>query len=478
MTSAAKVHRPVAVLRDLPIDINNEKNLISCLLQRPDLLRDESFPFSVEDFHFPPHRRIVRAMIELDGEGVIPDPGMVRNSLKDPQDQSYLDGLVEDLWANPSNARYYAEKLHEVAVKRQALFDADKLQKAALSGVPDDIARVCAEIAKREEPGESDSSIDAAALSPVPPREHIVKDWIPRGIAIALHGPPGTGKSVFLKNMTVAIVGGQAFYGKETFSGRVMYVSNEWADNDEISRIWYEKTREILHGRLALEPSRPLLEWVSTEKDGHRKSEWIFTAQGRKILRKIEKMRPDLIVFDTVLGLCSGVEQLNNAMTYELGDLLQKQIASKFNAALIAVAHTNQASTKESLESRLHYEAMAGGNGLPGAVRMTIGLTKVRASDFGKEAEKLSRDLVAVGSSKFNVEGFRPYWTNNRPGFFAWGRSGLELDPDPLSAIVVGVSTPNKTTKKIPLTSMRGGKDEKGGSNGYQDPFEGIIPTF
>jgi hypothetical protein len=37
MTAPAKIHRPVEVLRDLPIDIDNEKNLISCLLQKPDL---------------------------------------------------------------------------------------------------------------------------------------------------------------------------------------------------------------------------------------------------------------------------------------------------------------------------------------------------------------------------------------------------------------------------------------------------------
>ena len=411
MSAPARASRPVEALRNLPIDIDNEKNLISCLLQKPDLLRDESLSFSVYDFHFQPHCRIAQAIIDLDADWIVPDPGMIANLLTDRSDRDYLLDLADNMWASPSNARFYAEKLSEVREKRQAILDAEKLSRAAKSGDLEAISRVRGEIAKREEPGESNSSIDAAALSPVPPREHIVKDWIPRGIAIALHGPPGTGKSVFLTNMTVAIAGGQAFYGMETLPGRVMYVSNEWADNDEISRIWYEKTREIPAGRLALEPSRPLLEWVSKEKDGHRKSEWVFTAQGRKILRKIEKMRPDLIVFDTVLGLCSGVEQLNNAMTYELGDLLQKQVASKFNAALIAVAHTNQASTKESLESRLHYEAMAGGNGLPGALLMSIGLTKVQASDFGKDVEDLSRDLVAVGSSKYNVKGFRPCWT-------------------------------------------------------------------
>jgi hypothetical protein len=152
-------------------------------------------------------------------------------------------------------------------------------------------------------------------------------------------------------------------------------------------------------------------------------------------------------------------------MTYELGDLLQKQIASKFNAALIAVAHTSQASSKESLEQRLHYEAMAGGNGLPGAVRMSIGLTKVRPSDFGKEVFDLSRDLVAVGSSKYNVAGFKAVWTEKKPGFFSWGQSGLELDPDPITAIV---RKKNKTqTQNLP--AFAGIVEEKGGVDDYSD---------
>lgn len=467
MSAPARTQRSIDVLRSLPANIEAEKSFLGSVFLDNGILDREIL--TPDDFRLESNRRIYMTMLELWGDRIPIDPVILSDRLerKDWSRHTGGFGYLDELSIvvpTAANASHYARILREqTALRKSKILNAQHAQ-AIEDGDLEAVERIERKMAEREEPGESDSSIDASALSPVPPREHIVKDWIPRGIAIALHGPPGTGKSVFLTNMTVAVSSGKPFYGIETFSGRVMYVSNEWADNDEISRIWYEKTREIPHGRLALEPSRPLLEWVSTEKDGHRKSEWVFTAQGRKILRKIEKMRPDLIVFDTVLGLCSGVEQLNNAMTYELGDLLQKQIASKFNTALVAVAHTNQASTKESLESRLHYEAMAGGNGLPGAVRMTIGLTKVRASDFGKESGDLSRDLVAVGSSKFNVEGFRPYWTNNRPGFFAWGRSGLELDPNPVSALIRKEKNketePIKFMKEVAVMGEKGGDDE------------------
>ena len=447
-------------LKDLPIDLESEKNLIWCLLRKPELLRDETLSFSVEDFHFSPHRRIIQALVDLDSDGMIPDPGMISGRLGDQGDRDYLLDLRDELWAAPANAHHYVEKLREVAIKRRAIFDADRLFRAAHLGL-EDVAKVRGEIEKRRGECESDAdrivAIDAINLVAVPPREHIIQNLIPRGIAIALHGPPGTGKSVFLTKMTVSVASGQPFYGMETFPGRVMYISNEWSDEDEVCRIWYEKTRNIAAGRIDLVRSGPLLEWVSVDAGGRRKNVWKFTKRGSQILRRLEHTNPDLIILDTVLGLCSGVEQLNNSMTYALGDLLQKEIGTNFGAALIAVAHTSQSSSKESLEQRLHYAAMAGGNGLPGALRMTIGLTKVQPSDFGTEVAGFSRNIVAVGSSKFNVDGFRPLWTNNKPGYFSWGQTGLEYDPNPYSAIIGSVEPAEVRKEKAVL---KGGKSE------------------
>ena len=462
MSAPARRPRPVEVLRDLPAHIEAEKSFLGSVFIKDSILDQEIL--TPDDFYLDSHKKIYETMLDLWEERVPIDPV----TLSDRLEKKGWDGLtggfpyLEDLsYIVPTggNASHYARILkRKTALRKSKILNAQHAQ-AIEDGDLEAVERIERKMAEREETEHSDTSIDAAALSPVHHRAHIVKDWIPRGIAIALHGPPGTGKSVFLTKMTISVASGKPFYGLETASGRVMYVSNEWADNDEISRIWYEKTRGLAQGRLALEPSRTLLEWVSTEKDGHRKSEWGFTAQGRKILRKIEKMRPDLIIFDTVLGLCSGVEQLNNAMTYALGDLLQKQIATKFNAALILVAHTNQASGKETLQRRLHYEAMAGGNGLPGALLMSIGLTKVQTSDFGKNVEALNRlkqGLVAVGSSKFNIQGFKPLWTDSRPGFFSWGHSGLELDSNPFC----DEQMTKKKDSVVTVTEQKGGDDD------------------
>lgn len=470
MTAPAKVRRPIDVLKSLPANIDAEKSFLgSVFLDNGVLDREILTP---EDFRLESNRRIYMAMLEL-WEGRIPIDPVILSDLLEKKDWSRHTGGVDYLEElsiivpTGANASHYARILKEkTALRKAKILNAQHAQAIHEEDL-EEVERIERKMAKNHEE-ESNSSVDATDLCSVPPREHIVKDWIPRGIAIALHGPPGTGKSVFLTNMTVAIAGGIPFYGIETFPGRVMYASNEWTDKEEISRIWYPKTRNLKTGQLALEPSGPVLEWVSVEKNGQRKGEWVFTTKGREILRKIDKMRPDLIIFDTILGLCSGIEQLNNAMTYSLGEILQKEIASKFNAALIAVAHTSQTSSKESLGQRLHYEAMAGGNGLPGNLRMTIGLTKVRESDFGKNVALL-RSLVAVGSSKYNVEGFKPCWTDNQPGFFSWGPNGLEFDPDFDSVIV----RKEKNEKEEPIKSGTASAvpEEKGGDDDNFLPF-------
>ena len=135
-------------LKDLPMALESEKNLIWCLFRKPELLRDETLSFSVEDFHFPPHRRIIQALVDLDSDGMIPDPGMISGRLGDQADRDYLLDLRDELWAAPANAHHYVEKLREVAIKRRAIFDAGRLFRAAQLG-PEDVAKVRAEIEKK-----------------------------------------------------------------------------------------------------------------------------------------------------------------------------------------------------------------------------------------------------------------------------------------------------------------------------------------
>ncbi len=252
--TAPAFRRPVEVLRNLPINIDNEKNLIWCLLRKPELLRDESLSFSVEDFHFTPHKRIVQAIIDLDNEEILPDPGVVENRLRDSADREYLLDLRDELWAHPSNAKFYAEKLREVASRRRAIFDADKLNRAANSGVPEDIALVRAEIAnapseKTEKLGWTKFRLDISQASTMkPPGQKFVVGHLPAepGNYGLIIGPDGVRKSWLALHIALAVSGGQPVASAPDGSclwaapdrGRAVYITSE--DSREVMwrRVW------------------------------------------------------------------------------------------------------------------------------------------------------------------------------------------------------------------------------------------------
>ena len=441
MTAPAKIHRPLEVLRDLPIDIENEKNLIWCLLRKPDLLRDESLSFSVEDFHFGPHKRIVPAMVDLDVEGVVPDPGMIANRLTDQSDRDYLLDLTETMWASPSNARYYSEKLREMAIRRLALFDADKLQKAALSGVPDDIAKVRSEIGngKREYPEQTGKTfwVDAFDIcqQPVTPVEWLVDRIFPRSGAGTVDGPPESGKSSLVVNMAATIAnGGGCWFGQDCLSGPVVVLGGEKSSH-AVWRRDFERLGKVTRPGSFLIPELdgPLWKW------DRREGVWFKTPSYAEAVRGIKRIKPALVIGDTIMRLGLGIDQIDNAQQAALGFELE-ELAEEAGCLFLIIGHTNQASTKEALSWRLHYLSRAGGNGLPGVLRYCFAVTRIHRSDVQKNGElegmfspeEVSfRKLIACGVSKGN-EIPPAAWTNNSPAFFEIMPSGqiMMLDKD------------------------------------------------
>ena len=469
MSAPSRARRPVEVLRDLPIDMENEKNLLSCLIQRPDLVRDESLSFSVEDFHFGPHKRIVQAIIELDGEGIVPDLGMIGNRLGlKGQDLGYLEDLT---WiaTSPSNAKFYAEKLRDVAIKRQALFDADKLSRAANSGVPDDIAKVRAEIAKRGNPEQTGKTvtvwIDAFDIcqQPVTSVEWLVDGLFPRCGAGTVDGPPESGKSSLIVNLAATISnGGGCWFGQDCLSGPVVVLGGEKSSH-AVWRRDFERLGKVTRPGSFLIPDckSPLWKW------DRREGVWFKTPSYSEAVRGIKRIKPVLVVGDTIMRLGLGIDQIDNAQQAALG-LELEELAAEAGCLFLTIGHTNQASTKEALSWRLHYLSRAGGNGLPGVLRYCFAVTRIHRSDVQKNGElegmfspdEVSfRKLIACGVSKGN-EIPPAAWTNNSPAFFEIMPSGqiMMLDKD-----FPGYGTGKERLKYEEV------------SVGDQDPFAGIF---
>lgn len=450
--TAPAIRQTAEVLRDLPIDIDNEKNLIWCLLRKPELLRDESLSFSVEDFHFTPHKRIVQAIIDLDNEGILPDPGVVENRLRDSADREYLLDLRDGLWAHPSNAKFYAEKLHEVAAKRQALFDADKLNRAANSGVPEDIARVYGELAKREAPDEAGFPFIRPSIvfsKILPPPVYVLPSLRPRtsGLIVAQEG---AGKSFLALEISLAKATGHDMTGiGVTGPGNVIYFSKE--DPPEI-------IEERLQSIAPFIPNEGIarvdgLEIVSLYgKPATLASE--KSTVNEKLIRQIIKTGSgkDLLIFDTLRKL----HDLEENSSGEMKVLLEifDRIALKTGAAVLLIHHTNKTSNFNGQQG--DQSSARGSNAIVGNTRWSLHLETVKDESGAKRVK------VTIPRASYGPEGGE-WWLERTQG-------GVLVASDPIIT-----EKPQRSTKKPTLTKLKGGKEEEGIS-GYQDPFEGIVP--
>ena len=443
MTAPAKLQRPVEVLRDLPSNPEIEKNLIWCLLRKPDLLRDDSLSFSVEDFHFPPNQRIVRVIVDLDRDGTVPDPGMVRNRLEDPSDHDYLDALINDMWASPSNAKFYAEKLREVAARRRAIFDADKLIRAANSGVPEDIARVRAEIGKRGDPNESEFSVirPSVVFSKILPLPiYVLPSLRPRtaGLIVAQEG---VGKSFLALEIGLAKATGYDMTGiGVTGPGSVIYFSKE-------------DPPEIIEERL-----QSIAPFIPNEERARADGLEIVSLYGKpatlasekstlneKLIRQIIKTGSgkDLLIFDTLRKL-HDLEENSSGETKVLLEIFDK-IALETGAAVLLIHHTNKSANLNGQQG--DQSSARGSNVIVGNTRWSLHLETV------KEESGEKRIKVTIPRASYGPEGGE-WWLERTEG-------GVLVASAPIIA-----GTPKKSTKKPTLESLKGGKEIE-----YEDPF-------
>ncbi len=450
MSTPAKIHRPVEALRDLPIDIDNGKNLIWCLLRKPDLLRDESLSFSVEDFHFGPHKRIVQAMVDLDAEGVVPNPGMIANRLTDQSDREYLLDLTETMWASPSNARYYSEKLHEVSARRQAFFDADKLQKAALSGVPGDIARVRAEIGKREDPDEGKFAIIRPSVTfskILPPPVYVLPSLRPRTVGLMI-AQEGGGKSFLALEIGFAKATDHDITGiGVTGPGRVVYFSKE--DPPEIIEERIQSIRPFIKSAEAMARADNL-EIVSLYgKPATLVSE--KTMVNEKLIRQIIKAGAgkDLLIFDTLRKL----HDLEENSSGEMKILLEifDRIALETGAAVLLIHHTNKSANLNGQQG--DQSSARGSNVLVGNTRWSLHLETVK-SESGEKRVK-----VTIPRASYGPEGGE-WWLERIDG-------GVLVAAEP---IIAGISLPtikegggkakkSSQTRTLALVTTAGGEN-------------------
>ena len=414
-----------ATFENLPCDWNAERCYLSCLLQN-NAIFGQGPAVTPEDFHFTVNRGLYEEMLPL-WEGrrlfdwVILADHLRNKNPKLLEEQCGGEGL-EDLSTvaiTSVNAPHYARILKEKSVQRRLMLWGAGLQKAGQEGDLNRAEAIERKISEeRMERNDSGQWIDAATLcqEPVEAFEWLVNGLFPRSGAGTMDGPPDSGKSSLVLNLAVCIANGGGFwFGQEALGGPVVILGGEKSSHKVWRRDFERLGRVTRPGMFFIPEMRDPL-WVWNKQMG----KWIRTKAWSEALKGIKRIKPVIVVGDTIMRITAGIEELNNTQQAYLGREME-EFARESGCFFLVVGHTNQASARELLSWRLHYTARSGGNGLPGVMRYCFGVTRLHLHDskisgFAEDSLK-SRRLLACGVSKGNELPFRS-WSDTNPAFF------------------------------------------------------------
>ena len=451
MSSApARAPRPIDTLKNLPQNLDAEKSFLGSIFFDNQVIDREIL--TVEDFSLDAHRKIYQTMLELWEDRIPIDQITLSDSLEKKGWNGLTGGskYIEDLsWIVPTgaNAPHYARILREKTAERQALFDADKLQKAALSGDPDDIARVRAEIAKGEDPDDRGFTIIhpcSVFKKTLPPPVYVLPSLRPRTVGLIV-AQEGTGKSFLALEVALAKATGHDMTGiGVTGPGGVVYFSKE--DPPEIIEERLQAIGPLISSDDAFGRADNL-EIVSLYgKPATLVSE--KTMVNEKLVRQIIKsgFGKDLLIFDTLRKL----HDLEENSSGEMKVLLEifDRIALETGAAVLLIHHTNKSSNLNGQQG--DQSSARGSNAIVGNTRWSLHLETVK-SDAGEKRVK-----VTIPRASYGPEGGE-WWLERIEG-------GVLVSSEPVVA-----DASQRSTKKPPLKKIKGGKDDGEGVNGGPD---------
>ena len=453
-----------ATLQNLPCDWDAERFYLSCLLQDNAILGREP-AVTPEDFHFTGNRELYEEMLSLWEDRRLFDWVILADHLRNRNpkllaDQCGGEGL-EDLSMvviSAVNAPHYARILKEKNVQRRLMLWGADLQKAGQVGDFERAEAIARKIsAERMERDDSGRWIDAATIchEPLEPFEWLVNGLFPRSGAGTMDGPPDSGKSSLALSLAICIAnGGGSWFGQEATGGPVVVLGGEKSSR----KVWrrdFERLGKVNRPGMFFIPELrdPLWEWSK------QTGKWIRSKAYSEALKGIKRIKPVMVIGDTIMRITAGIEELNNTQQAYLGREME-EFSRELGCLFLVIGHTNQSSARESLNWRLHYTARSGGNGLPGVMRYCFAVTRLHEHDSkttGIPEDSLNfRRLLACGVSKGNELPWRA-WSETNPAFF-------EIRPDGQLAKIdrKSVKTGGEGAERLKYEEV---------SVGYQDPL-------
>ncbi|AKS23669.1 MAG: replication protein A [Leptospirillum sp. Group II 'C75'] len=409
MSASNKSRRSTDVLKNLPQNPEAEKSFLgSVILDNSVLDRDDLTP---DDFHHQFHRQVYETMLGMWEDRIGIDPVTLADRMEKEEidlgggRREFLSDL-EFIVPTAANSRTYAEILKEKSESRRAIYIADKLIRAATSGVPEDIARVYRELAKREDPDESEFPVIRPSIvfsKILPPPVYVLPSLRPRTVGLIV-AQEGAGKSFLALEIGLAKATGYDMTGIGiTGPGNgVVYFSKE-------------DPPEIIEERLqAIEP------FIDEEVRGKADGLEIVSLYGRpatiaaeksvvneKLVHQIIKKGSgkDLLIFDTLRKLHDLEENSSGEMNILLG--IFDRIGLETGAAVLLIHHTNKSANLNGQQG--DQSSARGSNVLVGNTRWSLHLEKI-IEDSGEKKIK-----VTIPRANYGPEGGE-WWLNRKAG--------------------------------------------------------------
>lgn len=332
-----------------PNDKQAEQAVLGAAMLLPAAaIPDDVLSLNGTDFYQPAHEWVWDAILELAARGAPADVITVAALLAERDQLKRLGGApyLHTLVASPAaavNASYYAAIVRDKAIRRNAITACQQsLQELYQS---EDDAVTVLERAEERLAATPDTQTDdlGSMLSfqdflrqSLPPEEWVIPGLLSRGDRLILTGNEGLGKTTLVRQIATCVAAGvQPFTGAVYPARTVLYVDCENPNRLMMNRFQAMADAIALHRREVL-PGRL---WIDRRPDGldlvHN------PAEVRWLRRRLEKVKPDVLVIGPIYKLHNGTErgEADETQARKLSATLDR-LREEFDCALILEAHS------------------------------------------------------------------------------------------------------------------------------------------